>query len=200
MTSPAKIEANRRNALMSTGPRTPEGKAASRFNAVSHGLTASAPLLPHEEREDYEELAGAFREELAPIGALEELLVARIAARMFRLARVTRIETGVLVWELHGDAAELDSDSGDEGRSLRRLLAGLGDGNDHTDMRQQQARDADEARSGDLARLGRAFIRDAAGANALSKLSRYEARLDRALLRDLAELHRLKELRASTGN
>ena len=38
MTSPKKAEANRRNALNSTGPRTPEGKAAVRLNALKHGL------------------------------------------------------------------------------------------------------------------------------------------------------------------
>lgn len=40
MTSQRKIEANRRNASRSTGPRSAEGKARSRLNAVSHGLSA----------------------------------------------------------------------------------------------------------------------------------------------------------------
>src|SRR2546430_8130863 len=34
------IEANRRNALQSTGSKTPEGKAAVRLNALRHGLPA----------------------------------------------------------------------------------------------------------------------------------------------------------------
>ena len=38
--SARKLEANRRNAQKSTGPRTARGKAVSRFNAVSHGLLA----------------------------------------------------------------------------------------------------------------------------------------------------------------
>jgi hypothetical protein len=40
LTSQRKIEANRRNARRSTGPRSAEGKARSRLNAVSHGLAA----------------------------------------------------------------------------------------------------------------------------------------------------------------
>jgi len=192
MTSLAKIDSNKRNALMSTGPRSREGKEKSRFNAVSHGLTATTPVLPHESREDYDELVAALRDELLPVGVLEELLVARVAARIFRLARMTRIETGVLVWELHGDDSELGS-AGHTTRSLYGLLLDLSAAND--EVSNARAHDAEKARSSELARLGRAFIRDSSGADALTKLSRYEATLDRALFRDLAELYRLKECR-----
>ena len=42
MTSAAKIEANRRNALKSTGPRSRLGKIRSARNAEKHGLTSKA--------------------------------------------------------------------------------------------------------------------------------------------------------------
>ena len=45
MTSSAQAEANRRNAQNSTGPKTQEGKAASRLNALKHGLTAKQLVL-----------------------------------------------------------------------------------------------------------------------------------------------------------
>lgn len=41
MTSQAKIDANRRNALRSTGPRTDKGKARSLRNALKHGLSVA---------------------------------------------------------------------------------------------------------------------------------------------------------------
>ena len=40
---------NRRNAQKSTGPRTPEGKNRSKFNAVKHGMTAETLVLPDED-------------------------------------------------------------------------------------------------------------------------------------------------------
>ena len=53
MTSYRQIEANQRNALKSTGPRTEAGKQASRCNAVRHGLTAETVIAALEDAEDY---------------------------------------------------------------------------------------------------------------------------------------------------
>ena len=54
MSSLKQIEANRRNALKSTGPTTPEGKDRSRCNAVRHGLTAETVIAALEDAEDYQ--------------------------------------------------------------------------------------------------------------------------------------------------
>jgi len=78
MTSAKKAEVNRRNALKSTGPKTPEGKAAVRHNAVKHGLLSKDVLLPGEDEAALKELGGRLREELQPVGELENLLVDRI--------------------------------------------------------------------------------------------------------------------------
>src|SRR5450759_2281622 len=53
MTSLKQIEANRRNALKSTGPTTPEGKERSRCNAVRHGLTAETVVAALEDAKAY---------------------------------------------------------------------------------------------------------------------------------------------------
>ena len=47
------VEANRRNALKSTGPRTPEGVEGCKFNALHHGLRGVQPVCPGENPEDW---------------------------------------------------------------------------------------------------------------------------------------------------
>jgi hypothetical protein len=53
MTSDRQIEANRHNALKSTGPRTETGKRSSRCNAMRHGLRAETVITALEDAEDY---------------------------------------------------------------------------------------------------------------------------------------------------
>ena len=60
MTSYRQIEANRRNALKSTGPRTEAGKEISRRNAVRHGLTAETIITALEDAEDYRAFEAAI--------------------------------------------------------------------------------------------------------------------------------------------
>lgn len=78
------------------GPATAAGRAAVRFNALSHGLRASQVLLPDEAEADLH----AFREELfnalAPHGAVEELLADRATWVAWRLRRSLRVEAGLL--------------------------------------------------------------------------------------------------------
>ena len=64
MTSAKKSEANRQNALRSSGPKTPEGKAAVRLNAVKHGLLSEQVLLPGEDEAALKELSEHLRAEL----------------------------------------------------------------------------------------------------------------------------------------
>jgi hypothetical protein len=44
--TPMKLEANRKNAKRSTGPRTERGKSIARFNAVTRGLFAKHVIIP----------------------------------------------------------------------------------------------------------------------------------------------------------
>ena len=106
MTSDKKAEANRQNALKSTGPKTPEGKAAVRLNALKHGLLSQEILLPGEDEEALRELGERLRDELQPVGELENLLVDRIIASYWRLRRLGRVEAGIFAWERSEELAE----------------------------------------------------------------------------------------------
>ena len=93
MSSEKQIEANRRNALKSTGPKTDEGKAHSRMNALRHGLTAEQAVLPHENDDDYEKLRAGMLESYAPADTAEQALVEELANAYWRLLRLHRVET-----------------------------------------------------------------------------------------------------------
>ena len=92
----AKLAANRQNAQHSTGPKTEAGKAQSRRNALKHGIFAANMFVYGETPSEYQELLGALREDLAPEGALEELLVEKIAICVWRGKRVLRCEGGLV--------------------------------------------------------------------------------------------------------
>src|SRR5262245_28755453 len=93
MSSLKQIEANRLNALKSTGPRTEEGKRRSRCNAIRHGLTAETVIIGLEDAEDYESFEAAIIADYDPTTAVERELVLRLASVLWRLRRATAIET-----------------------------------------------------------------------------------------------------------
>jgi hypothetical protein len=95
MTSYRQIEANRRNALKSTGPRTEAGKQASRCNAVRHGLTAETVIGALEDAEDYKAFEATITADYDAQSAVERELVLRLASLLWRLRRATTMETGL---------------------------------------------------------------------------------------------------------
>src|SRR5262249_38479222 len=95
MTSYRQIEANRRNALKSTGPRTGIGKETSRRNAVRHGLTAETVIGALEHAEDYKAFESAVTADYDAQSVVERELVLRLANLLWRLRRATTMETGL---------------------------------------------------------------------------------------------------------
>lgn len=96
MTSFAQFEANRRNALSSTGPKTDEGKLRSRANAVRHGLTAETVVASLEDAEDYKAFEATIIADYHAETAVARELVLRLASLLWRLRRATGIETDLL--------------------------------------------------------------------------------------------------------
>ena len=95
MSSFRQIEANRRNARLSTGPLTEEGKKRSRQNAVRHGLTAETVIDALEDAEDYAAFEMAVTADYDAQSAVERELVLRLASLLWRLRRATSIESGL---------------------------------------------------------------------------------------------------------
>jgi len=92
------ITANRRNAKKSTGPKTPDGKAVSKLNALKHGLLAKSVVVQgHKFREsprEFKKLCQEFYASLNPAGPMEEMLVDQIIALTWRLRRARMAESG----------------------------------------------------------------------------------------------------------
>src|SRR6516225_5004482 len=95
MSSYRQIDANRRNALRSTGPRTEAGKQQSRRNALRHGLTAETIIAALEDAEDYSAFEAAIIADYDAQSAVERELVLRLASLLWRLRRATIMETGL---------------------------------------------------------------------------------------------------------
>ena len=103
-----RIEANRRNARKSTGPKSAEGKATSRINAIKYGLLAREVVVPGfgfnagEQGSKFQALHQMYREYLEPVGPLEEMMVERIVTAYWRLHRALIAERGEIVRSLEG--------------------------------------------------------------------------------------------------
>lgn len=104
MTSLKQIEANRQNALKSTGPRSEQGKRQSRRNAVQHGLTAETVVAAFEQAADYESFEVRIADDYHVTTTIEQELVTRLASVLWRLRRSTVIETGM--FQLQGELME----------------------------------------------------------------------------------------------
>jgi hypothetical protein len=107
MASPAQIAANRANALLSTGPATPEGKAAVRLNAVKYGIHAESLVIPGEDPEEFAALIAELENTWHPHDAVEHQFVEQLATDSWRLNRLRNAEAKV--WDTGLDALEQKS-------------------------------------------------------------------------------------------
>jgi len=92
----ARARANRRNALLSTGPRTDSGKQRSSLNALRHGLTAAAAVLPSEDRAAYDVHCRGFFDEYQPATPTETQLTQELADTAWRINRIPALEAALL--------------------------------------------------------------------------------------------------------
>jgi hypothetical protein len=103
--SPAQIAANRENAKLSTGPSSPEGKAAVAQNRRSHGLTGSFTVLAWENGADFESLIKITWAEYQPQTPTEHRLVHSLIQHYWLTQRAIRLQENLFET---GDPAALD--------------------------------------------------------------------------------------------
>jgi len=96
MATTAQLDANRANALLSTGPRTPAGKLTSSANSLSHGLTTRQALLPGEDATKYQEHHQDYLDRYHPSTHIDHELVVELADLHWRRRRVPAFEAELL--------------------------------------------------------------------------------------------------------
>ena len=197
MTSFRQFDANRRNALRSTGPTTQEGKQRSRCNAVRHGLTAETVIGALEDAEDYQAFEAAITADYDAQSAVERELVLRLASLLWRLRRATAIDAGLFEIQashlcefrqprqLHPATPEVIS-------ALFRRTDPVGFDQDSPSSDVSVAAPATSRAGAQSVELARCFLRLANLPNyALDRLSRYEATLWRQVVQILVALDAL---------
>lgn len=125
--STAQISANRRNAQRSNGPITAEGKKKVSQNAVRHGILTCALFVDSTEESAEEHafaaLLSSLKMALVPEGAMEELLVEKVAISCWRLRRTVAFEAILLEYDkmwLKERTAKNELE-GEKDRSVREL-------------------------------------------------------------------------------
>jgi hypothetical protein len=197
MTSLPQIEANRRNALKSTGPTSANGKHVSRRNALRHGFTAETVLEPLEDPEEYRTFEAAILSEYLPETPVEQELVRRLASLFWRLRRATSIETGLL--RMQGEILLAFRRSRQEGRAgpfgethaVPRQDTLAGSGNSECAAADRRAATTSVSRGIALSYLRLANLDN----ELIDRLSRYEGSLWRQAVQTLFALQTLKRRR-----
>ena len=96
-------EANRQNAQHSTGPTTPAGKAAIRFNALTYGLRTRASILPDENAADYSQLWDEMEADWQPQTRTERCYLETIVTSQWLLKRVAESEQQIYLFIAFGE-------------------------------------------------------------------------------------------------
>jgi len=183
--SQAKIVANWRNSQKSTGPHTPQGKAAVSQNAVKHGLSTDRTVIKSENQADFDIHRTQLLDELAPETPIESILAERIASVSWRLRRAENFQN------LSIDALDTPK-TGPLTKFHQALLAKYA----------PDTQTGPEELDPELA-LGRLLIKDFSNSRVLEKLLMYERRIENSFYKTLFEIQRLnmiKKFQAGKGN
>ena len=194
MATQRQIEANRRNAKKSTGPRTAAGKVKAAQNAIKHGLFSDKLLIRFENKEDFYFLRDQLLEALQPEGALELFLASRIVTLAWRLKRLGQTEQEMVTTQLVDLYYFVNSPYCDEHRArdeanYRAMLAAKAAGFADDDL------NAPAPRVFEVLTLGDCLTRSFDTNSTFEKFSRYESHLEQCFRRTLHEYQRVQTMR-----
>ncbi len=133
-TREARMRANQANSQLSTGPATPEGKAASSRNSFKHGLCSKQLVIPGEDPAELDALKASLFAEHQPACETEAILVNEMAEQFWRIRRARAFEANLLQAEFnlsHMNAAQRLMSSAERGfhkalKTLRELQKARG--------------------------------------------------------------------------
>ncbi len=148
MSSFRQIEANRRNARLSTGPVTDEGKKRSRKNALRHGLSSETVIEALEDADDFASFQMAITTDYDAQSAVERELVLRLASLLWRLRRASAIETGLFQMQARQLSLFRKQRQAQAHRDRRDSLRAIDEG--AIAFMQQEATDHQDDREGEL--------------------------------------------------
>jgi hypothetical protein len=123
MSSIRQVEANRRNAALSKGPKTEQGKMVSRANAITTGLSGQGIALSAPDAAKVEERLPAWCASFAPGNEQEEWLVRDLVVQSVRLENCQVYEAVILNTEAEHANASWDDDRTFEAAKLLARLS-----------------------------------------------------------------------------
>ncbi len=92
MSTAAQMAANQANAQHSTGPKTPQGRAAIAQNNFRHGFTGAFRILPGEKQAEFDMLLLSFRNQHQPSTEFEGTLVEKMAQHFWLAQRALSLQ------------------------------------------------------------------------------------------------------------
>jgi hypothetical protein len=95
MATEAQFAANQKNAQLSTGPASIDGKTRSSHNAIKTGLTGQTVLLPTDDIAAYQAHIARIIKQFEPATDEELTLVQAITDTEWRLIRIPSLEAGI---------------------------------------------------------------------------------------------------------
>ena len=169
-----------------TGPRTPEGKARSSMNALTHGLAAKTPLIPGEDAEEFRQFVWDMVADLAPQGPVQAELAQRAAVLMWKRRRLAGAEEQALC-QLQERYAERTA------RRLAELEQAARTGEDFEELEREKAEEEANGARWDANQM----LADQFGfkPGALDRLARYEQRISQQIDSTLRLLLKLQNRR-----